>query len=136
VIKRQHADAQKAGLVADTPVLRHEPQKLDLRVRVLFEENLNTLIFPKVKEFLFRVAKHSPLEVAAKVLASKNMHPQKWKDYSFSQYVDNKEIRYQDLGTSFDQTCGLEQTCDELILFYSVKDLEQYVPPSEDLEMS
>lgn len=103
-------------------------------MRILFEENLNTLIFPKVKEFLFRVAKHSPLEVAAKVLASKNLHAQKWTDYSFSQYVDNKEIRYQDLSTAFDQIMGPDQTSplDELILFYSVKDLEQYVPLQQD----
>ena len=64
--------------------MRSEPAKLDLKVRILFEENLYTLIFPKVKELLFRVARTSPLELAAKVLARKNEHQQKWRDYSFS----------------------------------------------------
>ena len=74
-IKNLHGDALRNGIVTEIPLLRHEPVKLDLRVRILFEENLNTLVFPKVKEFLFRVAKQSPLEVAAKILANKNLHP-------------------------------------------------------------
>ena len=79
------AEALKKGIVSDLTLLKHEPAKLDVRVRILFEENLNTLVFPKVKEFLFRVARHSPLEVAAKILARKNEHHNnKWKDYSFS----------------------------------------------------
>jgi hypothetical protein len=53
-------------------------------VRILFEENLSTMIFPKVKELLFRVAKSSPIEIAAKALARKNEHSSKWRDYSFS----------------------------------------------------
>jgi hypothetical protein len=53
-------------------------------VRVLFEEDLAAMVFPKVKEFLFRVNSLSPLEIAAKTLALKNGHPSKWRDYSFS----------------------------------------------------
>jgi hypothetical protein len=83
-IKTLHAEELKNGTVSDLSLLRHEAPKLDLRVRILFEENLNTLVFPKVKEFLFRVARSSPLEVAAKILANKNMHSHKWKDYNFS----------------------------------------------------
>ena len=52
--------------------MRMDPLPLDLKVRCLFEEDLTTLIFPKVKEFLFRVNKASPLEVAAKALGKKN----------------------------------------------------------------
>jgi hypothetical protein len=54
--------------------MRMEPLPLDLRVRCLFDEDLTTLMFPKVKEFLFRVNRQSPLEVAAKALAAKNEH--------------------------------------------------------------
>lgn len=107
-------------------------------MRVIFEENLNTLIFPKVKEFLFRVAKHSPLEVAAKILATKNMHPKKWVDYSFSfiSKTETKETRYENLSTPFEVLAGQEQTIealDELILFYSVKDLEQFNHTEENV---
>lgn len=64
--------------------MRSDPPKLDLKVRILFEENLYTMIFPKVKELLFRVSRASPLELAAKALARKNEHSQKWRDYSFT----------------------------------------------------
>jgi hypothetical protein len=72
-------------------------------VRILFEENLNTLIFPKVKEFLFRVSQNSPLLIAAKILAKKNNHLHKWMDYSFSLISkrDYKEVRFTDLQTPF-----------------------------------
>lgn len=63
---------------------KRDPPNLDLKVRILFDENLEQLVFPKVKEFQFRIASSSPLEVAAKTLAKKNMHPHKWRDYSFS----------------------------------------------------
>lgn len=38
-------------------MMRMEPLPLDLKVRCLFEEDLQTLAFPKVKEFLFRVSR-------------------------------------------------------------------------------
>jgi hypothetical protein len=148
-IKAKHAEALKSGAIAEVPLLRYEPHKLDLRVRVIFEENLNTLIFPKVKEFTFRVAKQSPLEVVAKILANKNMHPTKWQDYSFSlisntecpannganqqqKRFEIKETRFENLATPFEAVACQNQSIeslDELILFYSVKDLEQFCHP-------
>ena len=99
------------------------------------------MIFPKVKEFLFRVAKQSPLEVAAKILANKNMHPKKWSDYSFSLISKTKckETRYENLATPFEVLAGQEQSIealDELILFYSVKDLEQFSHTEGDVQMN
>lgn len=65
-------------------MFRTDPPKLDLKVRILFEEDLHTMIFPKVKELLFRVSRSSSLELAAKALARKNGHREKWCDYSFT----------------------------------------------------
>mmetsp|Transcript_14987 Transcript_14987/g.20340 ORF Transcript_14987/g.20340 Transcript_14987/m.20340 type:complete len:92 (-) Transcript_14987:335-610(-) len=85
--------------------MRREPPKLDLKVRILFEEDLHTLIFPKVKELLFRVSRTSPLELAAKALARKNEHEAKWRDYTFSLMRTNKcaqgEVKFDDLATTF-----------------------------------
>jgi len=53
-------------------LLRHDMPKLDLTVRALFEENLTTLVFPKVKEYCFKISLSSTFEIAAKVLAYKN----------------------------------------------------------------
>ena len=131
-IKSMHAEDLRNSAVSDLTLLRHEAPKLDLRVRILFEENLNTLVFPKVKEFLFRVSRSSPLEVAAKILANKNMHSHKWKDYNFSQIslLDSKETRYEDLATSFSslmtKESSIDAALDEIILFYRVRDLEQF----------
>lgn len=87
------------------PLLRTDPPQLDLKVRILFEENLYTMIFPKVKELLFRVSRQSPLELAAKALARKNEHSHKWRDYSFTLMRAKdllKETQYEDLSTTFD----------------------------------
>ena len=83
-IKESHSSAVSANSIRSEPLFRKDPPTLDLKVRILFEENLNTMVFPKVKELLFRVARTSPIELAAKALARKNQHPQKWRDYSFS----------------------------------------------------
>jgi len=64
--------------------MRMEPLPLNLKVRCVFEEDLSTMQFPKVKEFLCRVNKSSPLEVCAKALAKKNEHANLWRNYSFS----------------------------------------------------
>lgn len=107
--------------------MRCEP-KLNQRVRVLFEENLDILVFPKVKEFVFRVAKHSPLEVVAKVLATKNMHADKWQDYCFAHVSKRecKETRYDDLSTTFEELADAERldALEEVTLFYSVRNLQ------------
>ena len=99
--------------------MRMEPLPLDLKVRCLFEEDLQTLIFPKVKEFLFRVNRQSPLEVAAKALARKNEHQQDWKDYSFSHICirTDVETKLYDLSARFDKVADGP----ELNLFYRIK---------------
>ena len=83
-IKDTHEQAVTANSIKLEPLFRKDPPPLDLKVRILFEENLNTMVFPKVKELLFRVSRTSPVELAAKALARKNKHTQKWRDYSFS----------------------------------------------------
>eukprot|EP00347_Sterkiella_histriomuscorum_P009607 403340560 len=61
-----------------------KPPKLDLRVKLLFDEDLKTMVFPLVKELIFRVSSDTPFEIAAKLLATRNDHPSLWKFYSFS----------------------------------------------------
>ena len=91
--------------MASEPLLRSDPPSLDLKVRILFEENLYTMIFPKVKELLFRVSRQSPLELAAKALARKNEHKDKWRNYSFTLMRAKdllQETQYEDLAATFD----------------------------------
>ena len=57
---------------------------MDVKVKILFDEDLRTMQFPRVKEFTFRASSDMNLEVAAKALAVRNDHPQLWKLYSFS----------------------------------------------------
>jgi len=83
-ILASHRKELAKNTVPQEPLFRSDPPKLDLKVRILFEENLYTMIFPKVKELLFRVSRSSPLELAAKALARKNQHGAKWRDYSFT----------------------------------------------------
>lgn len=126
--------------------MRSETPKLDLKVRILFEEDLHTLIFPKVKELLFRVSRSSPLELAAKALARKNEHSLKWRDYSFTLMRAGKdresqgEVLFKDLAVTFnnllakkfDEKNESESNADnkalqdELVLFYRVKDLQAH----------
>ena len=82
------------------------------------------MIFPKVKEFLFRVNRNSQLKVWAKALARKNGH--NWKDYSYSNInnQNDKETRYSDLATRFDL---ISSSYDELVLFYSLEKMQQYL---------
>jgi len=51
---------------------------MDLHVKLLFDEDLQSMIFPKVQEFEFRVSSYSPVEVAAKILAIQNGHKDAW----------------------------------------------------------
>ena len=104
-IVQQHKQALDANTVPSEPLLRSDPPSLDLKVRILFEENLYTMIFPKVKELLFRVSRQSPLELAAKALARKNEHTDKWRDYSFTLMRAKdllQETQYDDLAATFD----------------------------------
>jgi hypothetical protein len=64
--------------------LPSDPPTLDMRVKMVFDEDFRTMNFPKVKSLLFRVSSSSPFEVAAKALALKNGHPELWKSYTFS----------------------------------------------------
>lgn len=108
-----------------------EPLELDLKVRCLFEEDLSTLVFPKVKEFLFRVNRQSPLEVAAKALARKNEHGALWHQYSFSSICKRTDVetKLYDLSIRFD--CIAVES-DDLNLFYRIKKLAQ----QEDVQNS
>lgn len=104
-LKQKHDEAVRTNKIPSEPLMKQDPPTLDLKVRILFEENLASMIFPKVKELLFRVSKSSPIEIAAKVLARKNEHHKKWKDYSFSLINANEsfaELRIDDLSISFD----------------------------------
>jgi hypothetical protein len=47
----------------------------------MFDEDIKNLIFPKVKCLYFKTHFSTPLEIAAKMLAVKNEHISKWKDY-------------------------------------------------------
>lgn len=49
--------------------IHDKPPMLDMRVKILFDEDLRTMIFPRVKEFQFRASSDSTLEIAAKALA-------------------------------------------------------------------
>lgn len=89
------------------------------------------MIFPKVKELLFRVSRQSPLELAAKALARKNEHSNKWRDYSFTLMRAKdllSETQHEDLSATFDTLMNNQnqEASDELVLFYRVKDLQAY----------
>ena len=73
-----------ADLIEKGLGLPDEPPVLDIKVRMIFDEDLNTMIFPKVKEMSFKLNSESPFEIAAKVLASRNGHPEIWRNYQFS----------------------------------------------------
>ena len=114
-------------------LVRQQMPALDLKVRAVYDESLKLFIFPKVKEFLFRVSKSSPLEVAAKALAQRNGHPEKWTDYSFSVLrktgdgTYSKEVKIKNLSQSFDTLLEVSESQSsgpELILFYQVEKLE------------
>ena len=50
----------------------------------MFDEDIKTLIFPKIKSYLFRVSSESLLEIGAKILAIKNDEHHNWRNYTFS----------------------------------------------------
>lgn len=62
--------------VADCPKISCHIPVLNLQVKILFDEDLKAMIFPKIQEFEMRVNSASPLELAAKILAIQNGH--KW----------------------------------------------------------
>ena len=75
-----------------------------MQVKILFDEDLTTMLFPKVQEFEMRVSSQSPLEVAAKVLAIQNGHRDHWQNYEFAYCKESKnlnEVKIQDLKKAF-----------------------------------
>ena len=60
-------------------------------MRLIFDEDIKTMVYPKIKQYLFRTSADSPLEVGAKALAYRNGHPEKWSSYSFSYLKKEKE---------------------------------------------
>lgn len=69
------------------------PPDLDMRVRLIFDEDFNTLSFPIVKEITLKLSSDSPFELAAKALALKNRHPELWRRYTFSIMVKDYEAQ-------------------------------------------
>jgi len=51
---------------------------------MIHDEDLNKMVFPKVKEMTFRLSSDTPFEIAAKAIATKNGHRDLWPYYSFS----------------------------------------------------
>ena len=95
-----------------------DPPRLDLKVKVIFDEDLRSMQFPRVKQFEFRISSDAPLEIAAKALSTKNEHPQLWRSYSFSmirkkriddEQVEEIELIIEELKTSFG---SLKETVD------------------------
>jgi hypothetical protein len=125
--------ARNSGDQGNAFLLKHDAPVLDQRVRILFEEDLAAMVFPKVKEFLFRISSSSPLEVAAKALALKNGHGSKWQDYSFScvrHGAQFQEVHVDDLSRTFASLTAKGSSEDnntDIVLFYRVKHLAEKV---------
>lgn len=62
-----------------------------MKVKVLFDEDFKNLLFPKIRELVIRVNENYTLEVLAKTLASKNLHPDHWDCYEFSYMTKESE---------------------------------------------
>ncbi|CDW83003.1 UNKNOWN [Stylonychia lemnae] len=102
---------------------------LDLKIKILFDEDLKTLAFPSVKEFIFRASSDTTLEIAAKVLSNKNQHPNLWRYYSFSVIRKRKvgedqyeqyEFEIKNMKKSFgDFKDDIDQN--DLVLFYKIE---------------
>jgi len=66
------------------PSLPKEMKPLDLQIKVIFDEDLTSMVFPKVQEIEFRVSRASPFEMTAKLLATQNGHMSEWTMYEFA----------------------------------------------------
>jgi predicted metal-dependent HD superfamily phosphohydrolase len=51
------------------PKISHQIPILDVTVKIIFDEDLTLMLFPKVQEFEFRANSGSPVELCAKILA-------------------------------------------------------------------
>ena len=88
------------------PKISHELPILDVTVKLIFDEDLSLMLFPKVQEFEFRASSSSPVEICAKILAIQNGHKDHWQNYQFSYCKQSKklnEIPISDLRKSFAQ---------------------------------
>ena len=102
---------------------------MDLNIRVLFDEDLKSMIFPKVQEFEFKANSHSPLEICAKILAIQNDHRDKWEHYEFSICKQSKQLKetlIQDLRKTF-SSLKEKDNQDQLTLFYRIRDIKNVV---------
>ena len=112
--------------ISDFPKISCHIPVLDLRVKILFDEDLKTMIFPKIQEFEMRVSSSSPLELAAKILAIQNGHKAYWQNYEFAYYREMKnlnEVKIQDLKKTFGQF--KDDNREKIVLFYKVREIEQ-----------
>ena len=71
------ADIKTIRLIS-YPKISHEIPIMDVTVKLIFDEDLSNMIFPKVKEFEIRANSGSPVELCAKILAIQNGHKDKW----------------------------------------------------------
>ena len=100
-----------------------------MSIRVLFDEDLKSMIFPKVQEFEFKVNSLSPIEVCAKILAIQNDHKEKWENYEFSickQSKQLKETMIQDLKKTFSSLKEKDHQ-EQLTLFYRIRDIKNII---------
>jgi hypothetical protein len=51
------------------PKISHDIPILDVTIKLIFDEDLKMMLFPKVQEFEFRANSDSPVELCAKILA-------------------------------------------------------------------
>ena len=58
---------------------------------LIFDEDLKKLQFPKIKSLVFRVNRLMPLELAAKLLASKNGQKELWRHYQFG-FIKKEDV--------------------------------------------
>ena len=62
------ADIKTIRLVS-YPKISHEMPIMDVTIKLIFDEDLSLMLFPKVKEFEMRANSNSPIELCAKILA-------------------------------------------------------------------
>ena len=90
--------------ITDCPKISCQIPVLNLSVKILFDEDLKAMIFPKIQEFEMRVSSSSPIELAAKILAIQNGHKHAWQNYEFAYCKESKnlnEIKISDLKKTF-----------------------------------
>lgn len=116
------------------PKLPIKLDPMDVKVILIFDEDLTEMIFPKTQEIEFRVNRYTPLEVTAKLLALYNQHQNEWRRYKFSQLKSNpqkdqkvakqtvienwRRLRFQDLMSASDSN-------NSLTIFYKIENFKE-----------